>query len=145
MAAFSVATTSAGVPLGATTPPQATAFQAADADGAHFAALDQRRSFGGVDEQVVQSAAQQVLDGGRAAVVGDEHHIELGHALEEFAAHVARGADARGAVGQAAGLFAGGALGGWLASHSGAGAVFIGAAILSAIWLAVTWALRPLA
>jgi len=46
---------------------------------------------------------------------------------------------------QAAGLFAGGALGGWLASHSGASAVFIGAAILSAVWLAVTWALRPLA
>ena len=46
---------------------------------------------------------------------------------------------------QAAGLFAGGALGGWLASHSGASAVFVGAAVLSAIWLAVTWALRPLA
>ncbi|WP_454675732.1 MFS transporter [Achromobacter pestifer] len=46
---------------------------------------------------------------------------------------------------QAAGLFTGGALGGWLASHSGASAVFVAAAILSAIWLAVTWALRPLA
>ncbi|MNI20772.1 Inner membrane transport protein YajR [compost metagenome] len=46
---------------------------------------------------------------------------------------------------QAAGLFMGGALGGWLAAHSGASAVFIGAAILSAVWLAVTWALRPLA
>jgi MFS family permease len=45
---------------------------------------------------------------------------------------------------QAAGLFAGGALGGWLASHSGSSAVFIAAAALSAIWLAVTWALRPL-
>lgn len=45
---------------------------------------------------------------------------------------------------QAAGLFAGGALGGWLASHSGANAVFVAAAVLSAIWLAVTWALKPL-
>jgi predicted MFS family arabinose efflux permease len=46
---------------------------------------------------------------------------------------------------QAAGLFAGGALGGWLAAHSGASAVFLAAAVLSAVWLAVTWALRPLA
>ncbi len=45
---------------------------------------------------------------------------------------------------QAAGLFAGGALGGWLASHSGANAVFVAAAVLSAVWLAVTWALKPL-
>ena len=46
---------------------------------------------------------------------------------------------------QAAGLFTGGALGGWLASHSGANAVFIAAAALALLWLAVTWALRPLA
>lgn len=46
---------------------------------------------------------------------------------------------------QAAGLFTGGALGGWLASHSGANAVFITAAALALLWLAVTWALRPLA
>ena len=46
---------------------------------------------------------------------------------------------------QAAGLFAGGALGGWLAAHSGSSAVFVAAAVLSAVWLAVTWALRPLA
>ncbi len=45
---------------------------------------------------------------------------------------------------QAAGLFTGGALGGWLASHSGAHAVFAGAAALAVLWLAVTWALRPL-
>jgi predicted MFS family arabinose efflux permease len=46
---------------------------------------------------------------------------------------------------QAAGLFCGGALGGWLASALSANAVFIGAAVLSALWLAVTWALKPLA
>ncbi|MVW80346.1 MFS transporter [Bordetella sp. 02P26C-1] len=45
---------------------------------------------------------------------------------------------------QAAGLFCGGALGGWLASSMSANAVFIGAALLSAVWLAVTWALKPL-
>lgn len=46
---------------------------------------------------------------------------------------------------QAAGLFTGGTLGGWVASHSGADAVFIGAAVLATVWLAVTWALTPLA
>ena len=52
---------------------------------------------------------------------------------------------ALGFTAQAAGLFTGGALGGWLASHSGANAVFIAAAALALLWLAVTWALRPLA
>lgn len=45
---------------------------------------------------------------------------------------------------QAAGLFCGGALGGWLAGSMSANAVFVGAAVLSAVWLAVTWALKPL-
>ena len=45
---------------------------------------------------------------------------------------------------QAAGLFCGGALGGWLAANAGANAVFLGAAALAAVWLAVTWALKPL-
>ena len=45
---------------------------------------------------------------------------------------------------QAAGLFCGGALGGWLAARAGADAVFLGAAVLAAVWLAVTWALKPL-
>lgn len=45
---------------------------------------------------------------------------------------------------QAAGLFCGGALGGWLAAHVGTNAVFLGAAGLSVLWLAVTWALKPL-
>jgi len=45
---------------------------------------------------------------------------------------------------QAAGLFTGGALGGWMASHYGSNAVFAGTAILAALWLIVTWALKPL-
>ena len=45
---------------------------------------------------------------------------------------------------QAFGLFLGGALGGALASWGGPAAVFLAAAALSAIWLAVTWGLRPL-
>jgi MFS family permease len=45
---------------------------------------------------------------------------------------------------QAAGLFAGGVVGGWLASHSGTSAVFAATAVLAALWLAVTWAMRPL-
>lgn len=45
---------------------------------------------------------------------------------------------------QAAGLFCGGALGGWLAAHVGTNAVFLGSAGLSVLWLAVTWALKPL-
>lgn len=45
---------------------------------------------------------------------------------------------------QAAGLFCGGALGGWLAAYAGADAVFWGAAALSVLWLFVTWALKPL-
>ena len=45
---------------------------------------------------------------------------------------------------QAFGLFLGGALGGLLASWGGPSAVFLAAAALSAVWLAVTWGLRPL-
>jgi len=45
---------------------------------------------------------------------------------------------------QALGLFAGGAMGGWLAARVGTHAVFLGSAALAALWLAVTWALRPL-
>jgi len=45
---------------------------------------------------------------------------------------------------QALGLFAGGAAGGWLAARAGADAVFLGAATLAALWLALTWTLRPL-
>lgn len=45
---------------------------------------------------------------------------------------------------QAAGLFCGGALGGWLAASAGTNAVFWASAALSALWLAVTWALKPL-
>ena len=45
---------------------------------------------------------------------------------------------------QAFGLFLGGALGGALASWGGPDAVFLAAAALSAVWLAVTWGLRPL-
>jgi len=45
---------------------------------------------------------------------------------------------------QALGLFAGGAAGGWLVARAGTNAVFLGAAALAALWLAATWALRPL-
>lgn len=45
---------------------------------------------------------------------------------------------------QAAGLFAGGALGGWLASRAGTDAVFQGAAVLALVWLAVAWKMKPL-
>ncbi len=45
---------------------------------------------------------------------------------------------------QAAGLFVGGAVGGWLLGHGGATLVFTAAGILAVVWLVVTWALRPL-
>jgi len=45
---------------------------------------------------------------------------------------------------QAAGLFLGGALGGSIAVLGGANAVFWAACGLSALWLAVTWGLKPL-
>ena len=45
---------------------------------------------------------------------------------------------------QAAGLFLGGALGGTLVSRGGPSAVFWAACALSAIWLLVTWGLRPI-
>jgi len=45
---------------------------------------------------------------------------------------------------QAAGLFCGGALGGWLATQGGANAVFLFAAALALAWLAVGWGLRRL-
>jgi MFS family permease len=45
---------------------------------------------------------------------------------------------------QAAGLFSGGALGGWMAAHAGAPAVFVMAAVLALAWLLVSWGLRPL-
>jgi predicted MFS family arabinose efflux permease len=43
---------------------------------------------------------------------------------------------------QAFGLFAGGALGGWLAKHHGAGGVFLGAAVLGLVWLCVAAGMR---
>ncbi len=45
---------------------------------------------------------------------------------------------------QAAGLFTGGALGGWLAAQGGSNAVFIAAAGLALIWLVAAWRMRPL-
>jgi len=46
---------------------------------------------------------------------------------------------------QAAGLFTGGALGGWLTSHAGTNAVFAAVAVLAALWLAFSWTMKPLA
>lgn len=46
---------------------------------------------------------------------------------------------------QAAGLFLGGTLGGLILVWGGASAVFWGASALSALWLVVTWGMRPLA
>ncbi|AKQ53445.1 MFS family transporter [Bordetella hinzii] len=45
---------------------------------------------------------------------------------------------------QAAGLFAGGALGGWLAARTGPDGVFLAAAVLSLFWLVAAWAMKPL-
>lgn len=45
---------------------------------------------------------------------------------------------------QAAGLFAGGMVGGFLAGHGGPALVFIASSVLAALWLLVTWSLRPL-
>jgi len=45
---------------------------------------------------------------------------------------------------QAIGLFAGGALGGWLASHMGPASVFQAAAGLAVIWLLAAWGMKPL-
>jgi len=45
---------------------------------------------------------------------------------------------------QALGLFAGGVAGGGLAARAGTDAVFLGAATLAALWLVLTWTLRPL-
>jgi predicted MFS family arabinose efflux permease len=46
---------------------------------------------------------------------------------------------------QALGLFLGGALGGWLAKHHGAEAVFVGAAFLVAVWLWIALTMPPVA
>ncbi|NYE24362.1 MFS transporter [Pigmentiphaga litoralis] len=45
---------------------------------------------------------------------------------------------------QAAGLFAGGALGGYLSLHASSSAVYVLAAVLAVIWLIATWRLTPL-
>ncbi|WP_420227565.1 MFS transporter [Pigmentiphaga litoralis] len=45
---------------------------------------------------------------------------------------------------QAAGLFAGGALGGYLSSQVSSSAVYVLAAVLAVIWLIATWRLTPL-
>lgn len=46
---------------------------------------------------------------------------------------------------QAAGLFVGGAVGGWLVSYAGTSAVFQASALLSLVWLITAWGMRPLA
>jgi len=43
---------------------------------------------------------------------------------------------------QTLGLFFGGLLGGWLAKHQGAAAVYVACAVLSALWLATTSRMR---
>ncbi|WP_144327890.1 MFS transporter [Tepidimonas charontis] len=43
---------------------------------------------------------------------------------------------------QSLGLFAGGALGGWLAQHHGPTAIFAGGAVVCALWLCLSWGLR---
>jgi MFS family permease len=45
---------------------------------------------------------------------------------------------------QAAGLFTGGVLGGWLASHASTNAVFAAVAVLATLWLAFSWSMKPL-
>lgn len=45
---------------------------------------------------------------------------------------------------QAAGLFTGGALGGWLAAHAGTNTVFAAAAVLAALWLSFSWTMKPM-
>ena len=45
---------------------------------------------------------------------------------------------------QSLGLFAGGALGGVLVKFAGAPGLFAVTALLTAVWLAVTWGLRPI-
>lgn len=45
---------------------------------------------------------------------------------------------------QAAGLFVGGALGGWLAAWQGSSAVFQACAALAVVWLLLAWRMRPL-
>src|SRR5690606_18851198 len=46
---------------------------------------------------------------------------------------------------QSAGLFVGGAFGGWLVARGGTNQVFVAVAILAGIWLLVTWGMKPLA
>jgi hypothetical protein len=72
----------------------------------HAAALDQGRGFRRIDENEVQAAAHQILQGSRAAIVGNERDVDLGHVLEQLGAHVAAGAHARGAIRQLAGVAA---------------------------------------
>jgi MFS family permease len=45
---------------------------------------------------------------------------------------------------QTLGLFFGGLLGGWLAKHYGAGAVYVSCALLSLLWLVVALGMKPL-
>ncbi len=45
---------------------------------------------------------------------------------------------------QALGLFAGGAVGGWLAATQGVNAVFVASAVLVVVWLLLAWRMRPL-
>lgn len=45
---------------------------------------------------------------------------------------------------QAAGLFVGGALGGWLVSTSGTTAVYMAATVMSLVWLLAAWGMKPL-
>lgn len=45
---------------------------------------------------------------------------------------------------QAAGLFTGGALGGWMLARGGPDLVFLVTAALTALWLLATWAMKPL-
>jgi predicted MFS family arabinose efflux permease len=43
---------------------------------------------------------------------------------------------------QSLGIFAGGALGGWVAKHLGSQGLFLGCAVLMALWLVLAWGMR---
>ena len=43
---------------------------------------------------------------------------------------------------QSLGIFAGGALGGWVAQYLGSPGLFLGCTVLMAVWLAAAWGMR---
>ena len=70
----------------------AAALERGDREPAQLAALDQRQHRADVVEHDVDAAGDEVVERGPGAAIGHVQHLDAGHALEQLAGEMDRGA-----------------------------------------------------